>query len=163
MQHLSLGYLRSSVVIHQHHVLFSDSKVVGMLSEEVSELFDMLSANVTHLRRCLRPMTKQWLDWHFRSSSILKQLLREIIFRFLNVILLNAARSTLLTRLCLVAVDVDVITVDEKQCGILKQELLQAYKNNAKSFWLVVQTNFNDRRYANEFEGRCGSDVSANC
>jgi hypothetical protein len=72
---LGLRDQRGCIVVHEHHMIVGDAKTFRIFGEEVGKLLDMLTADVTYLWRCLRPMTEQRLDGNFRSSAILQQFL----------------------------------------------------------------------------------------
>lgn len=144
MKVLGLGNQRGGVVVDQHDMkLIDDAKRVRVLDEKVGEFLDVLATDVSDLRRGLRAMTQQRLDGNFRSGSILKQLLRKIILRFLNVILLAGSRSVIIVRELLVAVHVHVITIDDEERWILLEEFSQAYKQkNTQKSISFEQTRF---------------------
>lgn len=75
MKVLGLRYQRGRIEVQEHYMIVDNAKAFWVFSQKVGELLDMLSADVTHLRRCLRPMSEQRLNGNFRSSAILQQFL----------------------------------------------------------------------------------------
>lgn len=118
------------VAIDQHHVVLDDFEVVGVLHQEVRELLEVLSRDMAHLWRGLAAMAHQTADGHLSSDPVHQQLVLEIVFGLLDVVPLSAGARVHPVRVVviqdLVRVHVHVVSADEEQRRVSRQELLEA-------------------------------------
>lgn len=134
MQSLGQRHVLHVLGAHQHDAFVHHLEGVGVLGQEVTELFDVLAGYVSDLGRCLTAMAEQAFDGHLGADAVQQQLVLEVVARLLAIVAAAGRGGSVRVAFgVLQEVDLDVVLVDDEECGVLREEFFESYKNAIES------------------------------
>jgi hypothetical protein len=109
------------LVLLEEDNLLLDDKLLGISSQKVFELLDVLPGDMSHLWWSLRAMTKEAFDRHFCSRSILPKFVLEVVDGFVHIV--SVGRASRVTSNLDSLGDGDPLSVHGEKGRVLLQEL----------------------------------------